>query len=199
MEIKTVSKQYPRQETPPLFSKDSTDLGTLHNFAQYSSVSFANSNKRHVSINIQRFKTFIAFFRSSITTDIINTLPPSTALTVFNAYVCRRFLYLLTWQQKNTSFLKIDSTLKIWKDYITMYKTTKLEWTERMLNKYVIGMVQWAASKVILSILYLILFLITNKPPALIQIHFLHIHKDFFGKIDCNHKVSWTIDHGQEC
>lgn len=98
MEIKTVSKQYPRQETPPLFSKDSTDLGTLHNFAQYSSVSFANSNKRHVSINIQRFKTFIAFFRSStsITTDIINTSSPSTVLAVFNAYVCRRFLYLLT-------------------------------------------------------------------------------------------------------
>lgn len=96
MEIKTVSKQYPRQETPPLFSKDSTDLGTLHNFAQYSSVSFANSNKRHVSINIQRFKTFNAFFRSSITTDIINTLSPSSALAVFNAYVCRRFLYLLT-------------------------------------------------------------------------------------------------------
>lgn len=96
MEIKTVSKQYPRQETPPLFSKDSTDLGTLHNFAQYSSVSFANSNKRHVSINIQRFKTFIAFFRSSITTDIINTLSPSTVLAVVNAYVCRRFLYLLT-------------------------------------------------------------------------------------------------------
>lgn len=90
--IKTIS---PTRD-PPLFSKDSTDLGTLHNFAQYSSVSFANSNKRHVSINIQRFKTFIAFFRSSITTDIINTLPPSTALAVFNAYVCRRFLYLLT-------------------------------------------------------------------------------------------------------
>lgn len=199
MEIKTVSKQYPRQETPPLFSKDSTDLGTLHNFAQYSSVSFANSNKRHVSINIQRFKTFNAFFRSSITTDIIITLSPSTALAVLMPMFVVDFCTCWHDNKKNTSFLKIDSTLKIWKDYITMYKTTKLEWTERMLNKYVIGMVQWAASKVILSILYLILFLITNKPPALIQIHFLHIHKDFFGKIDCNHKGSWTIDHGQEC
>lgn len=55
-------RQYPRQETPPLLSRDSTDLGTLHNFTQYSSVSFANSNKRHVSVNIQRFKTFLPSF-----------------------------------------------------------------------------------------------------------------------------------------